>query len=125
MGKRIGLRDFSVRTTDRSHDDVCFVHSRLSVWLAWLKLLSGLGLLVIFVVPLVAQTNAVTPDVSNTLFEIPSRQYLFGDWGGKRSKLAEKGVTEVRSVPLCANGRRLHRRHSGLASLPAALGGNT
>jgi carbohydrate-selective porin OprB len=39
-----------------------------------------------------AQTNAAAPNVGSTLFEIPSRQYLFGDWGGKRSKLAEKGV---------------------------------
>src|SRR5690348_15737560 len=94
MGKRIGFRDFSVRATDRSRDDaMCCVHRRLSVCLACLKLLSGLVLLVIFAVPLVAQTNAATPDVANRLFEIPSRQYLFGDWGGKRSKLAEKGVT--------------------------------
>jgi carbohydrate-selective porin OprB len=93
MEKRIGFRDFSVRASDTSrHDAMCCVH-RLNVCLAWLKLLSGLVLLVILAVPLVAQTNAATPDVGNTLFEIPSRQYLFGDWGGKRSKLAEKGVT--------------------------------
>lgn len=94
MGKRIGFRDFSVRANDKSCDDaMCCVHRRLSGCLAWLKLLSGLGLLVIFAVPLVAQTNAATPDVGNTLFEVPSQQYLFGDWGGKRSKLAEKGVS--------------------------------
>ena len=94
MGKRIGSHDFGVRATDRSRDDaVCRVHRQLSVRLAWLKLLSGLVLLMMFTVPLLAQTNAATPDVGNTLFEIPSRQYLFGDWGGKRSKLAEKGVT--------------------------------
>jgi porin len=93
MGKRIGLRDFRVRAADRSRDDaMCCVHRRLSVCLAWLKLLSGLVLLLIFAVPLVAQTNAATPDVANTLFEIPSRQYLFGDWGGKRTALEEKGV---------------------------------
>jgi len=94
MGKRIGSHDFRVRATDRSRDDaVCGVHRPLTVRLAWLKLLSGLVLLMMFTVPLLAQTNAATPDVGNTLFEIPSRQYLFGDWGGKRSKLAEKGVT--------------------------------
>ena len=94
MGKRIGFRDFGVRATDRSREDaMCCVHRRLSLCLAWLKLLSGLVLLGIFAVPLVAQTNAATPDVGSTLFEIPSRQYLFGDWGGKRSKLAEKGVS--------------------------------
>src|SRR5579864_4149658 len=94
MGKRIGSHDFRVRATDRSRDDaVCGVHRPLTVRLAWLKLLSGLVLLMMFTVPLLAQTNAATPDVGNTLFEIPSRQYLFGDWGGKRSKLAEKGVS--------------------------------
>jgi porin len=94
MGKQIGFCDFSVRATDRSRDDfVCGVYRPLSVCLVWLKLLSCLFLLMMFTVPLLAQTNAATPDVGNTLFEIPSRQYLFGDWGGKRSKLAEKGVT--------------------------------
>jgi carbohydrate-selective porin OprB len=71
---------------------MCRVHRRPSVCLARLRLLSGLVLLVMFAVPLIAQTNAAAPDVANTLFEIPSQQYLFGDWGGKRSKLAEKGV---------------------------------
>ena len=94
MGKRIGFHDFGVRATDRSREDaMCCVHRRLGVCLAWLKLLSCLVLLGIFAVPLVAQTNAATPDLGSTLFEIPSRQYLFGDWGGKRSKLAEKGVS--------------------------------
>jgi porin len=94
MEKRIGLRDFSIRGTDRSCDDaMCCVHRRLSVLLPWLKLLLGLALLVIYAVPLVAQTNAAMPDASSTLFEIPSRQYLFGDWGGKRPALAEKGIT--------------------------------
>jgi|SRR5882762_428963 porin len=94
MGERIRFHDFGVRATDRSRDDAMFsVHRRLSVCLAWLKLLSGFGLLVIFAAPLVAQTNAATPDVGNALFEIPSRQYLLGDWGGQRSKLAEKGVS--------------------------------
>ncbi len=94
MGKRIGFRDFGVRATDISRNDaMCCVHRRLSVCLACLRLLSGLVLLVMFAVPLVAQTNAATPDVGNALFEIPSRQYLFGDWGGERSKLAEKGIS--------------------------------
>src|SRR5579864_3430163 len=93
MGKRIGFGDFSVRATDRSRDDAMYcAHPRLSLWLPRPKFLSGLVLLVIFAVPLVAQTNAATPDVGNTLFEIPSRQYLFGDWGGKRTALEEKGI---------------------------------
>jgi len=28
-----------------------------------------------------------------SLFGLPSRQYLFGDWGGERTALAEKGIT--------------------------------
>jgi hypothetical protein len=57
MGKRIGLRDFSVRATDKSRDNGMYcIHRRLSVCLAWLNLLSGLVLLVIFAVLLVAQT---------------------------------------------------------------------
>jgi porin len=47
----------------------------------------------IFALSLAAQTSAPAPDVSSQLFEITSRQYLLGDWGGKRSKFAEKGVT--------------------------------
>jgi porin len=41
---------------------------------------------------LIAQTDPSTPNIGSGLFD-PSRQYLFGDWGGERSKLAEKGVT--------------------------------
>jgi porin len=94
MGKQIGFCDFSVRATDRSRDEAtCCGNRWLSVCSLRLKLLSSLVLLMMFTVPLLAQTNAATPDVGNTLFEIPSRQYLFGDWGGKRSKLAEKGVS--------------------------------
>src|SRR5262249_46627545 len=52
----------------------------------------GLVLLVIFALPLPAQTNTAVPNAGSTLFEIPSRQYLFGDWGGKRTALGEKGI---------------------------------
>lgn len=94
MGKQFELRDCSVRATDRSRDDaMCRVHGWLRMYSLRFKLLLGLVLLVTFAVPLVAQTNAATPDVTNTLFEVPSRQYLFGDWGGERSKLAEKGIS--------------------------------
>src|SRR6516225_11186799 len=37
--------------------------------------------------------NAMVPDASGSSFENPSRQYLLGDWGGERTKLAEKGIT--------------------------------
>lgn len=31
-------------------------------------------------------------DRNASLFGLPSRQYLFGDWGGERTALAEKGI---------------------------------
>ena len=37
--------------------------------------------------------NAIVPDASGSSFENPSRQYLLRDWGGERTKLAEKGIT--------------------------------
>ena len=93
MRERIGLRDFTVRATDRFPDDaICCVRRRLRLCLARSKPLLGLVLLVIFAVPLMAQTNTTAPDAGNSLFEMPSRQYLFGDWGGKRTVLEEKGI---------------------------------
>src|SRR6266436_1925689 len=99
MGERIRFHDFGVRATDRSRDDAMFsVHRRLSVCLAWLKLLSGFGLLVIFAAPLVAQTNAATPDVGNALFEIPSRQYLLGDWEARDRSLPKRASALISST---------------------------
>ena len=94
MRKRIALRDFIIRATDASRDDVMrCVRYRLGLCLQHSSHVASLVLLVILAVPLLARTNAAVPDPGSTLFEIPSRQYLFGDRGGKRSKLAEKGVT--------------------------------
>lgn len=94
MRKRIALRDFIIRATDASRDDVMrCVRDRLGLCLQHSSHVASLVLLVILAVPLLARTNAAVPDPGSTLFEIPSRQYLFGDRGGKRSKLAEKGVT--------------------------------
>lgn len=94
MRKRIGFRGFSIRATDRSCIDVmCHVQHCLSLSLRCLKLPSALVLLVLFAVPLVAQTNAAASGAGGPFPETPSRQYLLGDWGGERSKLAEKGVT--------------------------------
>jgi hypothetical protein len=66
MGKQIGFRDSNGGPTELA----TMVHRRLSACLTWLKLLSGLVLLLIFAVPLVAQTNAPTPDVASGLLEI-------------------------------------------------------
>src|SRR5260370_5090153 len=37
--------------------------------------------------------SALPSDASTPSLELSSRKYLFGDWGGERSALAEKGVT--------------------------------
>src|SRR5260370_41298079 len=37
--------------------------------------------------------NALPADGSTRAPELSSRRYLFGDWGGERSALAEKGMT--------------------------------
>jgi porin len=50
-------------------------------------------LLPLLVVPASAQMNVPVPDPPGLSFEIPTRQYLLGDWGGERSALAEKGIT--------------------------------
>jgi carbohydrate-selective porin OprB len=49
-------------------------------------------LTLILVGPLLAQTNSPASDDGGALFEMRPRQYLFGDWGGKRTALEEKGV---------------------------------
>jgi carbohydrate-selective porin OprB len=37
--------------------------------------------------------NAPSQDQNASLFGLPARQHLFGDWGGERTALAEKGLT--------------------------------
>ena len=49
-------------------------------------------LLLILTRPVSAQTDAAA-DPPLPSINSQSRQYLFGDWGGKRSALAEKGIT--------------------------------
>src|SRR5262249_44819430 len=93
MRKRIKLHDFTVRATDTYHNHPSRgVHRHLRSRLASPKSLLGLGLLVIFAFPLVAQTNAPAPDGDSAFAEILQRQYLFGDWSGKRTALEEKGI---------------------------------
>jgi carbohydrate-selective porin OprB len=61
----------------------------------WADKLIGFLFLVlpmIVVSPMWAQ-NALPPKSGAASPEMSSRQYLFGDWGGERSALAEKGVT--------------------------------
>src|SRR5215470_3018390 len=93
MRKRPRLRDFTVRVSDEPSDDAsCCVNGHLRVCLAGPKPLLVLALLVVFAVPLVGQTSAAAPDAGSTSFETPSRRYLFGDWGGKRTALEERGI---------------------------------
>lgn len=47
----------------------------------------------ILVVPVFAQMEASNADPGTSFFDTRPRQYLFGDWGGKRTALAEKGIT--------------------------------
>ena len=48
--------------------------------------------LLMLAVPVQAQTQAATRDPGLPFLDA-QRRYFFGDWGGKRSALAEKGVT--------------------------------
>src|SRR6267154_3222730 len=43
--------------------------------------------------PAARAQNAASQDQNDSLFGLPSRQHLFGDWGGERTALAEKGLT--------------------------------
>jgi len=45
-----------------------------------------------FLAPAWAQ-NVSSQEQNASLIGLPSRQYLFGDWGGERTALAEKGLT--------------------------------
>jgi carbohydrate-selective porin OprB len=56
------------------------------------RILFGLVLSLMSVGPVCGQ-NAIVPDASGSSLENSSRQYLLGDWGGERTKLAEKGIT--------------------------------
>jgi len=67
------------------------------------------GILFLFTLPawsqeVTAATEVASPPTTSTgvasppqagaaILEIPSRQYFFGDWGGKRTSLAEKGIS--------------------------------
>lgn len=46
----------------------------------------------IFLIPALAR-NASAQEKNDSLFGLPSRQHLLGDWGGERTALAEKGLT--------------------------------
>ena len=56
------------------------------------KLSFTLSAALVFLAPARAQ-NASGQDQNASLFGLPSRQHLFGDWGGERAALAEKRLT--------------------------------
>jgi porin len=56
------------------------------------RVLFAILLALLFFAPVWAQ-DPPAKDQNAALFGLPSRQYLFGDWGGERTALAEKGIT--------------------------------
>ena len=93
MRQRIRFSDFTTRSIGRLcsnalSDIWCDPHLDLR---RPTRLLSFV-LALILAAPLLAQTNAPAPDDGTALFEMRPRQYLFGDWGGKRTALEEKGI---------------------------------
>jgi hypothetical protein len=93
MQRRIGFCDCTTRPISRFRGDA-LSHFRRSTHL-YLRRPAGLlsfVLTLMLVGPLLAQTNSLASDDGGALFETRPRQYLFGDWGGKRTALEEKGV---------------------------------
>jgi porin len=62
------------------------------LWALKLRDLLRLFLPLILVVPACAQIRVSAFDGGTPLFDTRPRQYLFGDWAGKRTALAEKGI---------------------------------
>ena len=93
-------------TTDFSGIPAGFKKTSLSLWGASRKLLRScaevcarprsvsfaLLTALTFLMTALAQ-NVSAQDQSVSLFGLPSRQHLFGEWGGERTALAEKGLT--------------------------------
>jgi porin len=70
----------------------CFRHGA-GFWTRKRRNLLSFILPMILVVPLFAQVDASNANRGTSFFDSRPRQYLFGDWGGKRTALAEKGIT--------------------------------
>jgi len=67
----------------------CHTKSRVHKRRACLRLI----LTLLLIVPASAQVYVPALDAGIPSLRPPSGQYLLGDWGGKRSALAEKGIT--------------------------------
>ena len=93
MQRRNGFCDCSTRPISRFRGDVLKQFWRtVYLYLRRPAVLLSFVLAVISVSRLLAQTNSPASDGGGVLFEMRPRQYLFGDWGGKRTALEEKGV---------------------------------
>src|SRR5260370_30144533 len=69
-----------------------FLHCLAKFWAQAQNILLCFILLLMLGASAEAQ-NALPSDASTPSPELSSRRYLFGDWGGERSALAEKGMT--------------------------------
>jgi len=93
MEQRIEVYDFPTRSIRGLRGDALRHFWRSShLYLHQPACLLSVLLTLILVSPLSAQTNSPASDDGGALFETRPRQYLFGDWGGKRTALEEKGV---------------------------------
>ena len=93
MQRRNGFCDCSTRPIRRFRDDALrHFWPSAHLYLRRPACLLSFVLAVISVSRLLAQTNSPASDGGGVLFEMRPRQYLFGDWGGKRTALEEKGV---------------------------------
>jgi len=93
MQRRIGFCDCTTRLISWCRGDaVSHFRRNTHLYLRRPACLLSLLLTLILVGPLSAQTNSLASDDGSQLFETRPRQYLFGDWAGKRTALEEKGV---------------------------------
>src|SRR5246127_1177984 len=93
MQRRNGFCDCTTRPISKLHGDALRHFWRSAhLYLRRPACLLSFVLALISVSPLLAQTNSPASDGGGALFDMRPRQYLFGDWGGKRTALEEKGI---------------------------------
>jgi carbohydrate-selective porin OprB len=72
---------------------ICLRRGCAGLWARERRSLFLTILSLVLVVPVLAQMSASNTDRGTPLSDTRPRRYLFGDWGGKRTALAEKGIT--------------------------------
>src|SRR5262249_48272041 len=93
MQQRIESSDFTTRMIGGFCSNALnYIWCETHLYLGRPPRLLSFVLALIFATPLFAQTNARAADDEVGVFEIRQRQYLLGDWDGKRTALEEKGV---------------------------------